>query len=233
MSNISDKNLNILIVEDDMRLGELLKRQMAAFGHSSVLACDGPAALAAVGADAFDAILLDRLLPKLDGLKVMAKLRQAGFNLPILMLTALGQTEEKVIGLKAGADDYLEKPADPAEIDARLRALIRSREWRADISDTLRIGDILISPTKLRAWRAGRDLELPRTEFNLLLELARHAGSTLTRPMLIERVWHYDFEPTTNIVDAYIRRLRVKLTQFGGGDPIVTARGVGYMLRVK
>ena len=104
------------------------------------------------------------------------------------------------------------------------------RPWFSG-SDTIRVGDLTISPARVRAHRGGRDLDLPKTEFNLLLELARNAGSVLTRPMLLERVWGYDFEPTTNIVESYIRRLRVKLTQFGGDDPIVTLRGVGYMLR--
>jgi DNA-binding response OmpR family regulator len=171
------------------------------------------------------------MLPILDGVNVMESLRAAGINIPTLMLTVLGQTEEKVEGLKAGADDYLVKPADPIEVDARLNALVRARRWISGGGDTVCAGDITISPTKYRAWRHDRDLELPRTEFNLLLELARNAGSVLTRPMLIERVWHYDFEPTTNIVDAYVRRLRVKLTQFGDDDPITTLRGVGYMLR--
>jgi DNA-binding response OmpR family regulator len=224
-------SLTLLIVEDDAALAGLLVKQMASFGHKAVVALDGQAALASVSQHPFDAIILDRMLPVINGLTVVENLRAADINIPTLMLTALGQTEEKVEGLKAGADDYLVKPADPVELNARLNALVRARRWTSNASDTIGAGDITISPTKFRAWRDGKDLELPRTEFNLLLEFARNAGTVLTRPMLIERVWHYDFEPATNIVDAYVRRLRVKLTQFGGDDPITTLRGVGYMLR--
>lgn len=223
--------LTLLIVEDDAKLANLLAQQMSEFDHRSTLAGNGQEALAAVARDAFDAIILDRMLPILDGVSVVESLRTAGINIPTLMLTALGQTADKVEGLNAGADDYVVKPVDAVELNARLNALVRARRSSAEPSDTLRVGDILISPTKFRAWRGGQDLDLPRTEFKLLLELVRNAGSVLTRPMLIERIWHYDFEPATNIVDAYIRRLRIKLTQFGGDDPIVTSRGFGYMIR--
>ncbi|MBO9580782.1 MAG: response regulator transcription factor [Sphingobium sp.] len=225
-------SLNVLIVEDDPALASLLAEQLAAFGHRSTLASDGRSALSTIAQDAFDVVVLDRMLPVLNGIAVLEHLRKGNVLLPVLMLSALGQTVERVEGLEAGADDYVVKPVDPAELNARLRALVRARRYALDSSETIRVGDILVSPTRLRAWRKDRDLDLPRTEFNLLLELARNAGSVLTRPMLIERVWRYDFEPTTNIVDAYIRRLRLKLTQFGGDDPITTMRGVGYMLRV-
>lgn len=229
---MSDSNsLNILVVEDDDALANALAEQLRAFGHSATVVGDGRAALAAVSDEAFDAIILDRMLPLLDGISVLENLRRGTVHVPVLMLTALGQTIERVEGLEAGADDYVVKPVDPIELNARLKALVRARGYASDSSETIRAGDIMISPTKFRAWRKGRDLDLPRTEFNLLLELARNAGSVLTRPMLIERVWHYDFEPTTNIVDAYIRRLRVKLTQFGDDDPITTMRGFGYLLR--
>ncbi|MBO9669199.1 MAG: response regulator transcription factor [Sphingobium sp.] len=223
-------SLNVLIVEDDPVLASLLTEQLATFGHRSALAADGRSALSAITRDAFDVVVLDRMLPVLNGIAVLEHLRQGAVLLPVIMLTALGQTVERVEGLEAGADDYVVKPVDPIELNARLRAVVRARRYASDSSETIRVGDILISPTKLRAWRKDRDLDLPRTEFNLLLELARNAGSVLTRPMLIERVWRYDFEPTTNIVDAYIRRLRVKLTQFGDDDPITTLRGFGYML---
>ena len=226
-------SLNVLIVEDDAALARLLSQQLAAFGHRSSIASDGRAALAAIGQEAFDVVVLDRMLPVLNGIAVLEHLRNGAVLLPVLMLTALGQTVERVEGLEAGADDYVVKPVDPIELNARLRALVRARHYASDSSETIRAGDILVSPTKLRAWRKDRDLDLPRTEFKLLLELARNAGSVLTRPMLIERVWRYDFEPTTNIVDAYIRRLRVKLTQFGDDDPITTMRGFGYLLRAE
>nr|ART40476.1 K109 [uncultured bacterium] len=222
---------DLLIVEDDAPLADLLAKQMAAFGHRATIVHDGREALVTVASQAFDIVILDRILPVVDGIAVLQRLREAGVTAPIVMLTALGQSISKVEGLNAGADDYLVKPVDPDELNARLHALARARRWDSDEGDTLRSGDIIVSPTKFRAWRAGKDLDLPNIEFKLLAEFVRNAGSVLTRPMLLERVWRYDFEPTTNIVEAYIRRLRIKLTAHGQDDPIVTMRGVGYMLR--
>ncbi|WP_336957941.1 response regulator transcription factor [Sphingobium aquiterrae] len=222
---------DLLIVEDDEALAALLAKQLAAFGHRTTVVGDGRAAITAVTDQVYDAIILDRILPGLDGVAVLERLRDAGVTVPILMLTALGQSANKVEGLNAGADDYLVKPVDANELNARLHALYRARHWKSDEGDMLRAGDIVISPQKVRAWRAGKPLDLPNIEFRLLTEFVRNAGAVLTRPMLLERVWQYDFEPTTNIVEAYIRRLRMKLTEHGGDDPIVTMRGVGYRLR--
>lgn len=225
-------DLKFLIVEDDRQQAELLSQQLSGFGHHCEIAHDGRAAIEKISRDKFDAVVLDRMLPVMDGISAIESLRNAGIGIPTLMLTALGQTLEKVEGLNAGADDYVAKPVDPAELNARLLALVRARTWQSGAADTLRIGDLVISPVKFRAWRKDRNLDLPKTEFNLLLELARNAGSVLTRSMLLERVWQYDFEPETNIVDVYIRRLRRKLCQFGDPDPIGTVRGVGYLLRM-
>ena len=181
--------------------------------------------------DRFDAVILDRMLPHLDGASVVRRLRDNGHRLPVLMLSALGQSDQKIDGLESGADDYVVKPTPAAELDARIKALVRARGWTDDGAETLRAGDITISPGQFRAWRDGRPLDLAKLEFKLLTELARHAGSFLTRAMLLERVWGYDFEPATNIVDAQVRMLRRKLTADGADDPIVTKRGIGYMLR--
>lgn len=221
----------LLIVEDDDSLALLLSKQMASFGHQPSIASNGREALDMLASQAFDVIILDRILPGMDGISVLERLRDAGVTMPILMLTALGQSSNKVEGLNAGADDYLVKPVDPNELNARLHALHRARHWKKDEGDTLRSGDIVVSPTKFRAWRAGKALDLPNIEFKLLTEFVRNAGTMLTRPMLLDRVWQYDFEPATNIVEAHIRRLRIKLTEHGGDDPIATVRGVGYMLR--
>ncbi|CAN5406877.1 response regulator transcription factor [soil metagenome] len=223
-------HFNLLIVEDDVPLADLLARQLAIFGHSATIVGDGRAALEKVVNEAYDLVILDRILPSMDGVTVLQRLRSVGVAIPILMLTALGQSSDKVDGLNAGADDYLVKPVDPQELNARLHALHRARRWDSDSGDTLRAGDIVVSPAKFRAWRAGQAMELPNIEFKLLTEFVRNAGTVLTRPMLLERVWHYDFEPTTNIVEAYIRRLRLKLIEHGD-DPIITIRGVGYRLR--
>lgn len=228
----SAPGFDILIVEDDAPLATMLVRQMAGFGHRAVIAANGREALDIVSSQAFDVVILDRILPAVDGISILGRLREAGITIPILMLTALGQAAHKVEGLNAGADDYLVKPVDPEELNARLHALRRARRWESDDDgDTLRAIDLVVSPTKFRAWRAGKGLDLANIEFKLLAEFVRNAGTVLTRPMLLERVWQYDFEPATNIVDAYVRRLRIKLTEHGGDDPIVTLRGVGYMLR--
>jgi len=222
---------NVLVVEDDRDLADTLVAQMRDFGHHPTWVDDGRKALTAIGQEAFDVVILDRVMPVLDGVAMLHQLRAANVNLPILMLTAFGKASQKVEGLEAGADDYVVKPVDPIELNARLHALVRARQWSRDDDGTLHAGDLVISPLTHRTWRDGRPVDLPRTEFRLLTELARNAGAVLTRPMLLEKVWNYDFEPTTNVVDTYIKRLRKKLTEDGGEDPIVTLRGVGYMLK--
>lgn len=223
-------NMHILLVEDDKQLQRQLVAQLSQFGHEVETADDGPAALSIVGQQAFDIIILDWMLPNIDGITVLRQLREAGMNLPILMLTALGQVFDKVEGFNAGADDYVVKPVDPLELNARLLALLRARRANKQPTDTISAGDIVISPSRLRAWRTGVALTLSQTEFKLLLELVRNAGTIMTRPMLIERIWGHDFVPATNIVEAHIRHLRVKLLEHGD-DPISTQRGLGYMLR--
>ena len=225
-------SLHILLVEDDRQLARQLAAQLKQLGHDVVTVEDGQAAVSSVAQKVFDAIVLDWMLPTLDGLAVIRQLRASGMTLPILMLTSLGQTFDKVEGLDTGADDYMVKPADAQELNARLNALVRARRAAAstDTSDTIHAGDIVISPSKFRAWRNGQAIELALTEFKLLFELARDAGAVVTKPMLLERVWGYDFIPTTNIVEAHIRRLRQKLMQHGD-DPISNVRGVGYSIR--
>ncbi|WP_255326555.1 response regulator transcription factor [Sphingobium sp. EM0848] len=225
-------SLHLLIVEDDDALAAQLAEQLRLFGHETTLAEDGRRAIELVAKSRFDLIILDRILPKMDGIAVLKSLREHQILTPIIMMTALGQSRQKVEGLEGGADDYVVKPVDPAELNARISALMRARGWTERGSEeTLRAGDLLVSPTKHSAWRNGKALNLQKIEFKLLTELVRNADTTVTRAMLLERVWNYDFEPATNIVEAYIRRLRIKLTEFGDDDPIKTIRGVGYMLR--
>ncbi len=226
-----DANFKILLVEDDAALARSLAAELGEMGHLIAVARDGQEAISAIGSDSYDAVILDRLLPLLDGISVLERLRRENITIPIIMLTALARPVEKIEGLTAGADDYVVKPVTAAELDARLRALLRGRAWVAKDADTLRAGDIVVSPTKYRAWRDGKVIDLPKVELDLLIELARNADSVMTRAMLIERVWGYDFDPKTNIVDTYIRRLRMKLMADGGDDPITTVRGVGYALR--
>lgn len=224
-------SLSLLLIDADTPFASALAVDMRTIGHRATTVPDGQAALRALDSDQFDAVLLDPILPGLDGLTMLRRVRSGGMTLPVIILTALARPVEKVEGLNAGADDYLVKPVSPAELDARLRAILRGRQWTAASADTIRAGDILVSPTKFRAWRAGRPIDLQNLELNLLAELARNADAVLSRAILVERVWGYDVAPDSNIVDVYIRRLRLKLTAEGGRNPIVTIRGVGYMLR--
>ncbi|WP_404369725.1 response regulator transcription factor [Sphingomonas sp. MMS24-J45] len=221
--------MKILIVEDDHRAAKLLAAALTEIGHTPVVATDGRAALSLASAEMFDAVLLDVMLPHLDGVSVARALRERGLSTPILMLTALGDLDDRLAGLDAGADDYLVKPAEPLEIEARIKAIKRRAE-RTSETGVLRAGDVEVNEIKFRAVRNGRLLVLPKLEFQVLCELVRHRNSVVTRAMFYSSVWGFDFEPTTNIVESYIRRVRVQLTLNGEEDPIVTVRGVGYMM---
>jgi two-component system OmpR family response regulator len=179
--------------------------------------------------DTFDAVLLDMFAPYVDGLAVTRRLRERAIDVPILLLSTLGEVEQRVAGLDAGADDYLVRPVATIEIDARLRAILR-RAAKANDSGVMRIGDIAVNEVKYRATRAGRALELRKLEFQLLCELIRNANATVSRELLYRNVWNYDALPATNIVESYIRRLRGQINRPGERDPIVTIRGVGYMI---
>lgn len=223
--------MNVLLVDDDETFTALLADDLRGFGHVVAVAADGRTALEMVDRTVQDAIVLDRMMPRLDGIAMLQRLLADARSIPVIMLSARGQSDDKIDGLEAGADDYLVKPVAASELNARLAAVVRGRGWTRDGNDTLSAGDIVVSPSRFRAWRADRPVDLVNLEFKLLLEFVRHAGSVVTRAMLVERVWGYDFEPDTNLVEVYVRRLRQKLTANGGDDPIRTLRGVGYMLR--
>ena len=224
--------MRLLVVEDDARAAKQLVADLDELGHEALVAPDGRVALSLVTDGKFDAVLLDVMLPYVDGVGVAKRLRDQNLEMPIIMLTALGDLDQRLIGLEAGADDYLIKPAAPAEIDARLKAIFR-RAARLNDSGVMRSGDIEVNEVKHRAVRAGRILQLRALDFRLLCELVRNANSVVTRQMLYQRVWNYDFEPTTNIVESSIRHLRAELNRPGERDPITTIRGVGYMLTDK
>jgi len=227
-----EEPIRLLLVEDDEPLRRLLGEQLQALGYEVQSVGDGRAAIAAVGGDPFDAIILDRMLPFVDGVDVLRWLREQEVMTPVILLTALGRLPERVEGLEAGADDYVVKPFEIDELHARIRALLRRRQANSADSATVSAGDVTVSVARHRVTRAGQPVEMHKTEIRLLAELVRDAGTVLSRPLLLERVWGYDFVPTTNIVDAYIRRLRQRLELPGLPDPIVTVRGVGYMFRV-
>lgn len=223
--------MDLLLVDEDGEAAAALAAALRDLGHAVAVAHSGRDALRSLHAEPHDAVILDRTLPQSDGRSVLAQLRREEMTLPVILLGASGRIADKVEALDAGADDYLVRPVAAEELAARLNALLRGRRWGAGSRDTIRAGDIVVSPGKFRAWRAGRDLALGTTELNLLAELARNAGEVLTRPVLLERVWGDRSGRAATIVDTYVCRLRARLALPGRADPIVTMRGVGYMLR--
>jgi two-component system, OmpR family, response regulator MprA len=222
--------MKILVVDDEPAVRDSLRRALELEGYEVDLAPDGEAALAQLEQPAHpDAVVLDILMPGIDGLEVCRRLREAGDEVPVLMLTARTEVDSRVAGLDAGADDYLPKPFALAELLARLRALLRRSSNGG--SDTLRFSDLELEPGT-REVRRGEDLiELTRTEFSLLELFLRNPKQVLTRSIIFERVWGYDFGPSSNSLDVYIGYLRRK-TEAGGKPRLIhTVRGVGYALR--
>jgi two-component system response regulator MprA len=215
-------------VDDELAVRESLRRALALEGHDVVLASDGREALATLARSAPDLVVLDVLMPEIDGLEVCRRLRAAGDRTPVLMLTARTEVEERVAGLDAGADDYLGKPFALDELLARVRALLR----RTPSSDEpLRFSDLVLDPAARTASRNGRPIELTRTEF-ALLELFLHSPRrVLTRSEILVAVWGYDFGPTSNSLEVYVGYLRRKTEAGGAARLLQTVRGVGYVLR--
>ena len=220
----------ILVVDDDPAVRESLRRALKYEGYEVELAGDGDAALERLGGEADpDALILDVMMPGTDGLDVCRTLRASGNRLPVLMLTARGAVDDRVAGLDAGADDYLVKPFALDELFARLRALLRRRG--AEEAETLRFADLELDAATREVHRAGEPIELTRTEFALLELFLRNPRQVLTRSVIYERVWGYDFGFGSNSLDVYIGYLRRK-TESGGGERLIhTVRGVGYALR--
>jgi two-component system response regulator MprA len=222
--------MKVLVVDDEPAVRESLRRALALEGYEVELASDGEEALAQVErGHQPDAVILDILMPGIDGLEVCRRLRIAGNHVPVLMLTARAEVDSRVAGLDAGADDYLPKPFALAELLARLRALLRRVANGA--GDALRFADLELDPGTREVQRAGDAIELTRTEFSLLELFLRNPRQVLTRSIIFERVWGYDFGPSSNSLDVYIGYLRRKTEAGGRGRLIHTVRGVGYALR--
>lgn len=218
----------ILVVEDQPTLARLLQKVLTEEGFRVTLAFDGPAGRDAALAEPPDAVILDVGLPGLDGLAVCRAIRARGLRMPIVMLTARDAVPDRVAGLEAGADDYVLKPFAFEELLARLRVHLR----RSGVSaGRLRVADLVVDPDAHAATRAGRPIELSAQEFSLLEMLARHVGQVLTRDRILEHVWGYDAEPSSNVVDLYVHYLRRKVDQGFDAPLIHTVRGVGYVLR--
>jgi two-component system response regulator MprA len=220
---------SVLIAEDDERVRESIGRVLAYEGYDVRTAGDGDEALAAVADAPPDVIVLDVMMPKLDGLAVCRQLRRQGDATPVLMLTARHEVGDRVAGLDAGADDYLVKPFALDELLARLRALLRRSVTAGDAE--LGVADLRLDPGRRQAWRGERPLELTKTEFDLLELLLHNAGIVLTRDQIYERIWGYDFETSSKSLDVYVSYLRRKTEADGEPRLIQTVRGFGYTVR--
>ena len=223
--------MRVLVVEDDREVAGYVAKVLAEAGHLAEIAGDGTEGLVMATSEAFDVLVVDRMLPRLDGLALVQALRASDCRVPVLILSALGEVTDRVKGLRAGGDDYLAKPFAAAELIARIEALARRPAGRAASETALRVGDLEIDLLTRSASRAGRRIELQPREFRLLEFLARNAGTVMTRAMLLEGVWDYNFDPQTNVIDVHISRLRRKIDR-GADRPLIhTVRGAGYVIR--
>jgi DNA-binding response OmpR family regulator len=220
--------MRVLVVEDEKKTASFIRKALQAEGFAVDACYDGRDALAALAVTPFDAIVLDIMLPGRDGLSVLRQLRHQNNPTPVLLLSARGEVNERVEGLDAGADDYLPKPFALAELAARVRAL--TRRGGENRSPILRVADLMLDTVTHRAQRGGTNIELTAREYRLLEFLMRSAGRLCARMMILEKVWDYDFDPGTNVVDVYVKRLREKIDAAFETKLIHTVRGAGYML---
>ena len=221
--------MHILVVEDEMRLVTLLRRSLAEEGHAVDFVTNGEDAIIWLDSEnGFDAVILDVMLPGIDGYETCRRLRSSGAQIPILMLTARDAVPDRVAGLDAGADDYLVKPFAIAELAARMRALVRRSPETTDT--ILSVADIRLDPARRQVWRGESDVQLSNKEFRILEYLMRNPNRVLTRAMIADNVWDYDFPNVTNVIDVHIRWLRHKLDDPYPGKILQTVRGVGYRL---
>jgi DNA-binding response OmpR family regulator len=221
--------VKLLVVEDEPRMLELLRRGLTEEGHNVVCAADGSEGWELARAYEFDAVVLDVMLPKMNGFELAKKLRQRQIATPVLMLTAKDSVPDIVRGLDAGADDYLTKPFSFSELLARLRAVRRRATSRSH--NRVQVGDLILDPESRDVSRAGASISLTRTEYSLLERLMYRAGKVVPRRTLIESVWGFDREIEENTLDAFVRLLRQKVDREGMPRLILTVRGVGYMIR--
>jgi two-component system OmpR family response regulator len=222
--------MRILVIEDDREAASWLIKGLAESGHVADHAADGEEGLALAHEDVHDVLIIDRMLPKIDGLTIIRKLRDNGIKTPVLILSALADVDERVKGLRAGGDDYLGKPYAFSELLARVENLGR-RSTEAPLETRLRAADLEIDLLTRTVTRGGKPILLQPREFKLLEYLVRNAGHIVTRTMLLENVWDYHFDPQTNVIDVHISRLRAKIDK-GYDEPLLqTVRGAGYMIR--
>jgi two-component system OmpR family response regulator len=221
--------MRVLIVEDEVKMAGLIRRGMREAGLAADVAITGEDALWMAGSTAYDAIVLDVMLPGVDGFETCRRLRADGVWAPVLMLTARDSVQDRVSGLDGGADDYLTKPFSFAELLARLRAL--ARRGAAEAAPVLRVGDLALDPATRRVWRGDSEILLSAKEFALLETFMRRPGQVLSRYQLLEHAWDYEYENRSNVVDVYVRYLREKVDRPFGAASLQTVRGAGYRLR--
>jgi two-component system OmpR family response regulator len=223
-------DMRILIIEDDAEAGEYLCKGLRESGHGAELVQDGRDGLLQAATGEWDVLIVDRMLPGLDGLSLVRHLRATNHSTPVLFLSALGEVDDRVKGLRAGGDDYLVKPYAFSELLARVENLAR-RQTTAPVATRLRVADLELDLLTRKVTRAGKVIDLQPREFQLLETLLRHPGRVMTRTMLLETVWEYHFDPQTNVIDVHISRLRQKIDR-GFEPPLIhTVRGAGYCLR--
>lgn len=223
--------MNILLLEDDQVTADYVSKAMAESGHHVVHVADGLEGLNEAMAGDFDVMIVDRMVPSLDGLSVIEALRKAGREVPVLILSALDAVDERVKGLHSGGDDYVTKPFAFSELLARVEVLASRRRTGHGPTTRLSVGDLELDLLTRQVRRGTRSIELKPREFALLEYLMRHEGQVVTRTMLLESVWDFNFDPKTNVIDVHISRLRKKIDNDSSSPLLQTVRGVGYVLR--
>jgi two-component system OmpR family response regulator len=222
--------MRVLVIEDDREIAHFVQRGLKESGHGAEIANDGDSGLEAARAGGFDILIVDRMLPGRDGLSIIRLLREEGIRVPVLILSALGEVDDRVKGLKAGGDDYLTKPFALSELLARIEALAR-RSSPEETSTRYVVGDLTLDRLTHKVTRGGEPIILQPREFRLLEYLMRNAGQVVTRTMLLENVWDYHFDPQTNVIDVHVSRLRSKIDKSFATPLLHTVRGAGYMIR--
>jgi two-component system OmpR family response regulator len=221
--------MRLLIVEDDIEASSAMAKSLSELGHTCLTAEDGEIGLLRAREGQFDVMIVDRMMPRMDGVSMVQSLRRDGDQTPVLFLSAMGEITHRVEGLNAGGDDYLVKPYAFAELIARVEALSRRRET-GSVQTLLRVGDLEMDLIGRSVRRAGKEIDLQPREFQLLEFLMRHADQSVTRTMLLEKVWEYHFDPQTNVIDVHISRLRSKIDKGFDRPMLQTVRGAGYRL---
>jgi len=222
--------MRVLVIEDDRETAGFIQKSLKESGHSADVAHDGETGLSMAEEGPYDVLIVDRMLPKLDGLSVVRTLRGVGKRTPVLILSALGDVDDRVKGLRAGGDDYLTKPYAYTELLARIEALAR-RAVPGEQETRYAVGDLVLDRLSHRVTRGGENILLQPREFRLLEYLMKHAGQVVTRTMLLENVWDYHFDPQTNVIDVHVSRLRSKIDKNFDRPLLHTVRGAGYMIR--